>query len=101
MPFSRVDEARGVLAPVRLDGPLHGVTFRLGAAGGRSGPRARWEIVDCRLALALDDFAAQLAAHDVVEVIHFSIYRPPPKRWPAGKSARVTRAGSPSTPRRS
>ncbi len=39
-----------------------------------------YEIIDCRLALALDDFAAQLAAHDVTEVVHFSIYRPPSAR---------------------
>jgi hypothetical protein len=46
-------------------------------------PKARatspYEILDCRLALALDDFAAELAAHDVVEAIHFSMYRPPGK----------------------
>jgi hypothetical protein len=86
VPFATVDEARGVLAPVRLTGPLHGVTFRTGL------PRAQratspWEIVDCRLALALDDFAAQLATHDVREVIHFSVYRPPVQSWPSGKLA--------------
>jgi hypothetical protein len=84
--FADVSEARGVLAPVRLAGPLHGVTFRtaLPAAQRATSP---WEIVDCRLALALDDFAAQLATHDVVEVVHFSIYRPPPARWPSQKVA--------------
>jgi hypothetical protein len=86
VPFSRVDEARGVLAPVRLTGPLHGVTFRtaLPAAKRATSP---WEIVDCRLALALDDFSVQLARHDVAEVIHFSIYRPPSKKWPGDKIA--------------
>jgi hypothetical protein len=86
IPFARVDEARGVLAPVRLTGPLHGVTYRtaLPAAERASSP---WEIVDCRLALALDDFAAQLANHDVVEVVHYSVYRPPSPRWPAGRVA--------------
>ncbi|HEY8039624.1 MAG TPA: hypothetical protein VIF15_07510, partial [Polyangiaceae bacterium] len=86
VPFARVDEARGVLAPVRLTGPLHGVTFRTGlpAASRTTSP---WEIVDCRLALALDDFAVQLAAHDIEQVIHFSIYRPPSRRWPDGKLA--------------
>jgi hypothetical protein len=84
VPFAAVDEARGVLAPVRLTGPLHGVTFRTGlpASKRESSP---WEIVDCRLALSLDDFAAQLEAHDVAEVIHFSVYRPPTARWPEGK----------------
>jgi hypothetical protein len=85
IPFAPA-EARGVLAPVRFTGPLHGVTFRtaLPEAQRASTP---YEIVDCRLALALDDFAAQLAGHDVVEVVHYSIYRPPPARWPAEKIA--------------
>ena len=85
IPFSPA-EARGVLAPVRLAGPLHGVTFRtaLPASQRASSP---WEIVDCRLALSLDDFAAQLATHDVVEVVHYSMYRPPPARWPTEKIA--------------
>jgi hypothetical protein len=84
--FTHVDEARGVLAPVRLTGTLHGVTFRTGlpAAQRATSP---WEIVDCRLALALDDFAAMLAAHDIVEVIHFSVYRPPVASWPETKLA--------------
>ncbi|HEX8790272.1 MAG TPA: extensin family protein [Polyangiaceae bacterium] len=86
VPFAPVDEARGVLAPVRLTGPLHGVTFRTGlpASQRASSP---WEIVDCRLALALDDFAVQLEAHDIVTVIHLSIYRPPSSRWPDDKLA--------------
>jgi hypothetical protein len=86
IPFVRVDEARGVLAPVRLLGPLHGVSFHSGvpSAQRRSSPL---EIVDCRLALALDDFAAQLSAHDVVDVLHFSIYRPPSKHWRADRIA--------------
>jgi hypothetical protein len=86
IPFSSVDEARGVLAPVRLRGPLHGVTFRTGLAETRRAS-SPWEIVDCRLALALDDFAAQLAAHDITQVIHFSVYRPPVATWPEGKLA--------------
>lgn len=86
IPFTPVDEARGVLAPVRLTGPLHGVTFRTGLPAAERATSV-WEIVDCRLALALDDFAAQLAAHDITEVIHFSVYRPPSKRWPDGKLA--------------
>jgi hypothetical protein len=77
-------EARGVLAPIRLTAPLHGVEFRtdLSEAQRATSP---WELVDCREALALDDFAVMLARHDVVEVRHYSIYRPPGKRWPEGK----------------
>ena len=84
IPFSRVDEARGVLAPVRLRGALHGVTFRTGLPESKRAT-SPWEIVDCRLALALDDFAAQLATHDITQVIHFSVYRPPVATWPEGK----------------
>jgi hypothetical protein len=84
--FSPVDEARGVLAPVRLTGPLHGVTFRTGLTSSQR-ESSPWEIVDCRLALALDDFAEQLAAHDIVTVVHLSMYRPPSSRWPDGKLA--------------
>jgi hypothetical protein len=82
--FRRVDEARGVAEPLRLDGPLHGVTFHSGIAEADRAT-SLYEIIDCRLALALDDFARQLAAHDVVEVVHLSIYRP----------ARASRATSP------
>jgi hypothetical protein len=84
--FTVVDSARGVLAPVRLTGPLHGVTFRTGVAKAQRAT-SPWEIVDCRLALALDDFAEQLALHDVAQVIHFSVYRPPVVSWPSGKLA--------------
>jgi hypothetical protein len=84
--FESVDEARGVLAPIRLTGPLHGVTYRTELPTGKRAS-SPWEIVDCRLALALDDFASQLAAHDIVEVIHFSVYRPPSRRWPVDRIA--------------
>jgi hypothetical protein len=73
--FTR-ETANGVLAPVRLTGPLRGVTFRSDA---RASVRATspYEIADCRLVLALDDFAQILNRHDIVEVRHYSMYRPP------------------------
>ncbi len=82
--FQHVDTARGVLAPIRLTGPLHGVSFHsaLPEAARATSP---YEIMDCRLVLALDDFAAILEKHDVTEVLHLSAYRPPPKNWPADK----------------
>jgi hypothetical protein len=81
--FTR-ESARGVLAPVRLAGPLRGVTFHtdLRPSERASSP---WEIADCRLVLALDDFAAILARHDIVEVVHYSMYRKPPNDWPDDK----------------
>jgi hypothetical protein len=84
--FTRVEGARGVLAPIRLQGNLHGVVFHSGApAAQRDG--SPWDIVDCRLALALDDFAAQLSAHGIIEVLHYSIYRPPSTEWPSDRVA--------------
>jgi hypothetical protein len=75
------ETARGVLAPIRLTGPLHGVTFRTDL-NDEQRATTPWEIGDCRLVLAMDDFAAILAAHDIVEVRHYSMYRLPPKSWP-------------------
>lgn len=74
------ETAPAVLAPVRLTGALHGVTFRTDQSA-RSRASSPYEIADCRLVLALDDFAEILARHDIVEVRHYSIYRPP-KTWP-------------------
>lgn len=84
VPFERVDTARGVLAPIRLTGAVRGVTYR-STLRAESRATSPWEILDCRLALALDDFSQILAARDVKEVVHFSMYRPPPVRgWIEG-----------------
>lgn len=66
----------GVRTPIRLTGPLHGVTIRstLPPAQRRT---TFFEILDARLAIALDDFCELLARHDVVELVHFTMYRPP------------------------
>ena len=77
--FERETE-RGVLAPVRLKGPLHGVEFRTNLSDEQRATTP-WEIADCRLVLALDDFAAILEQHQIVQVRHYSMYRVPPKRW--------------------
>jgi len=86
--FVRVPSARGVLAPVRLGAPLHGISFHTGLPAAQR-PTSPYEILDCRLVLALDDFATILAKHDVVEVIHYSVYRPPSARgWADGRIGR-------------
>jgi hypothetical protein len=69
---------KGVDTPVRLTGALRGIDFR-GPEGKAKQATSPWEIADCRLMLALDDFAKILGKHDVVEVLHMSMYRPPPK----------------------
>jgi hypothetical protein len=84
IPFTRVPGAKGVLAPVRLAGPLHGVSYRT-ELPAKMRPSSPYEIYDCRLVLALDDFSAILAKLDVVEVVHFSAYRPPGRRFPDGR----------------
>jgi hypothetical protein len=76
--FSR-EVASAVLAPVRLHGPLRGVVFRTDQSD-KARPTSLWEVVDCRLVLALDDFAEILNRHGIVEVRHYSMYRPP-KAW--------------------
>jgi len=76
------ESARGVMAPVRLTGKLHGVVFH---TDDRSSKRSLYDIGDCRLILAMDDLAAVLEQHGIVEVVHYSMYRPPDKSWPADK----------------
>lgn len=78
------ETAKGVLAPVRLKGPLRGVVFRTNLKDEQRATTT-WEIADCRLVLAMDDFAKILVAHDIVEVRHYSMHRAAPKRWPDDK----------------
>jgi hypothetical protein len=76
LPHVRVDQAvPGVRTPVRLSGPLHGVLIH-SSLPKEVRATTPFEILDARLALALDDFCEILANHDVVEVVHFTIYRP-------------------------
>ena len=84
VPFTHVDDARAVLAPVRLAGPLRGIEIHSVLPAKQRGT-SPLEILDCRLVLALDDFAQLLARYDVVEIVHMSVYRPPRKTWPEGR----------------
>jgi len=72
--FARAEVVPGVIAPIRLTGSLHGVAFHSDASPPARA-RSRKELIDCRLALALDDFAASLAARGIVEVRWESAYR--------------------------
>jgi hypothetical protein len=88
--YMPVDPVPGVRAPVRLTGRLHGVHFHSSLP-----PEERvtsvFEILDARLALALDDFAAVLERHEIDEVVHYTMYRPnvppPPEPKHLGKGA--------------
>lgn len=105
--YTRLDATAGVRAPVRLTGRLHGVNIHSSLP-----PEQRvvsmFEILDARLALALDDFAAVLERHDIDEVVHYTMYRPnvaptahgaeedPEAGRPAGRSRASHAAGKPS-----
>jgi len=79
VPFARAEDSflgEGVLAPVRLRGGAlsNGVTIHSELAP-RDRATSPMEVFDCRLVLALDDFAAQLKARGIVEMIHLSAFR--------------------------
>lgn len=80
LPYVTVDPVPGVRAPIRLTGRLHGVLIHTALAPNQRAT-SPFEILDARLALALDDFTAILEKHDIDEIEHFSMYRPskPPK----------------------
>jgi hypothetical protein len=72
-----LDDERGVEMPVRLAGPVGGVVFRTDYPDAQR-PTLPFEVFDCRLVVALSDFARILREHDVTGVRIFSAYRPPP-----------------------
>ncbi len=75
VPFGPGEATPGVMAPERIQGLLHGVSIHSALA-----PTARDKspstIFDCRLILAMDDFAALAAQSDIVEMVYFGAYRP-------------------------
>jgi Extensin-like protein C-terminus len=73
--YTKLDATPGVRAPVRLTGRLHGVYIH-SSLPPEERVRTPFEILDARLALTLDDFAAILERHDIDEVIHYTMYRP-------------------------
>jgi hypothetical protein len=66
----------GVRTPIRLAAPLRGVSIHASIPEAKR-DTSTLEILDARLALALDDFCALLARHDIVELVHYDMYRPP------------------------
>jgi len=83
LPFSEILETvPGVRHPGRLTGPLHGVWVH--GTDPTHAAALPYEIIDGRLALALDDFCAVLAASQIVELLHFTIYRPSAKLTDSG-----------------
>ncbi|NUP07341.1 MAG: hypothetical protein HOW73_14920 [Polyangiaceae bacterium] len=88
--YERVGPHGTVRAPIRLTGKLHDVDIH-GALPAEQRKDSMFEILDARLALALDDFSVILKQHDVVEVVHYTMYRPnvpsPEERAAAEKAA--------------
>jgi hypothetical protein len=72
--FAQAEETPGVRAPVRLTGPLHGVSIH-SMLPPAARARSRADLLDCRLALSLDDFAATIAQRGIVEILMLSAYR--------------------------
>jgi hypothetical protein len=79
--FTPAAETPGVDAPVRLASALHGVAFKPIHYAPEEAMTADATVVDCRLALALDDFGEKLAARGVSQIGYISAYR----RDPTGK----------------
>lgn len=73
--YVRLDAVPGVRAPIRITGRLHGVYVHSSLPLDQRATSI-FEILDARLALALDDFCALLERHDIDEVTHFTMYRP-------------------------
>jgi hypothetical protein len=79
VPFVEAEPpAPGVRFPIRLTGPLNGVWIH-SVLPEEERANTPFEILDGRLALALHSFARILATHDIVEAIHFTMYRPAQK----------------------
>ncbi len=75
IPYAKQPATPGVRAPVRLTGKLHDVWIH-SSLNEEERKTSVFEVLDARLALALDDFAVILARHDVVELVHYTMYRP-------------------------
>lgn len=75
VPFVRGEPTEGVMAPVRLRGAVRGVSIHT-SRSAKEREKSIYEIFDCRLVLALDDFSDLVSRRDVVEMIHFNAYRP-------------------------
>jgi hypothetical protein len=79
--YQRLDDVPGVRAPIRLTGRLHGVYVH-SSLPPEQRVTSPFEILDARLALALDDFCALLERHEIDEITHFTMYRPNVARPP-------------------
>jgi hypothetical protein len=71
VPFEAVDDApESIATPVRFAGPVAGVTFAIPWPASK-----HQDVMDCRLAVAVAEWAVLLRERGVVEVRLFSFYR--------------------------
>lgn len=91
--FQVVTDAPGVRAPVRLKGALGSIKF-VTAAPESERDRLPWEVLDCRLVLALNEWTRVLEAHDVSEVVFSSGWRPSSQLVTAGGEEGKRHAGA-------
>ncbi|MGE0329047.1 MAG: extensin family protein [Polyangiaceae bacterium] len=66
---------RDVALPVQLNGPLNGVSIVMNGAK-TPGSRGDYDVLDCRLALSLDDWTRELSRRGVQVLRHASLLRP-------------------------
>jgi len=98
VPYVREPDTKQVDVPLRLAGKLHGVRFKLSPRDEKDAEKTSPSaVLDCRLALALDDFATVLEKHGIVEVEYMSMYRKrgvgfvkPGKRHPSGRAIDIS-----------
>jgi len=83
--FKRVGAHKGIATPVRVIGPIEGVTFRV------PGEKSKFGVLDCRLALTLVEFARFLGPRDVTDVVVDNFYRIN-ARLPSSRSKRSQHA---------
>ena len=76
--YQLVADAPGVRTPVRIKGPLGEIRFTTGWPESER-DKLPWEVLDCRLVVALDEWTQVLAAHGVSEVVFSSGWRPSQK----------------------
>lgn len=92
VPFRLAGPALGVETPVRLTGPLGGVTYRTDYPD-RQRSSIPYEVLDCRMVAALLEFSAVLREQGVDEARMYCAWRPPLSASAGGRPLHAHPAG--------
>ncbi len=84
--FEKAGASPGVVMPIRLTGPVRGVSYRTDFPDAQRS-KVPFEVFDCRLVVALAAWSPTLTEHGIHEVRMFSAWRPPSPHFPEGKLA--------------